>query len=319
MDLLTNGLLIAATLFAGCYCWVLAKRVKDLKSLDKGLGKSIVTLTRQIELARVTLEESRQAAKVSRSDLADMIRKADEAAARVGEASHTAQDMERGLRYQINQSSEQRQQLASELARADQILVATSEYIRGSHTDRSPTSDHQVRTTDNDPLDQEAARFPSTPQAGSDEETNLSPALEAKEFKADQEAEQKSATGSGTGSEETLPQKSAMRSTSEPVALRVAADQASENTPAKVIPHADDVEPWPTKRSPASSDQTVGGLGIAGIKPLRPRATKVEDLPKPQPLPSLGNPLRNKSAAGVLQDEDELLEALSVLAGGGKL
>ena len=52
MDLLMNGLLLAATLFAGGYCWVLARRVRDLKSLDRGLGGSIVTLTRQIELAR---------------------------------------------------------------------------------------------------------------------------------------------------------------------------------------------------------------------------------------------------------------------------
>ena len=52
MDLLMNGLLMAATLFAGGYCWVLGRRVQDLKSLDRGLGGSIVTLTRQIELAR---------------------------------------------------------------------------------------------------------------------------------------------------------------------------------------------------------------------------------------------------------------------------
>ena len=53
MDLLMNGLLMAATLFAGGYCWVLARRVQDLKSLDRGLGGSIVTLTRQVELARL--------------------------------------------------------------------------------------------------------------------------------------------------------------------------------------------------------------------------------------------------------------------------
>ena len=48
MDVLMNGLLLAATLFAGGYCWVLARRVRDLKSLDRGLGGAIVTLTRQI-------------------------------------------------------------------------------------------------------------------------------------------------------------------------------------------------------------------------------------------------------------------------------
>jgi hypothetical protein len=61
MDVLMDGLLATATLFAGGYCFVLARRVNDLKSLDKGLGGAIVTLTRQVELARTTLEEARAA------------------------------------------------------------------------------------------------------------------------------------------------------------------------------------------------------------------------------------------------------------------
>ncbi len=80
MDLLMNGLLMAATLFAGGYCWVLGRRVQDLKSLDRGLGGSIVTLTRQIELARMTLDEARSTSKETRQDLAQLIGKADGAA-----------------------------------------------------------------------------------------------------------------------------------------------------------------------------------------------------------------------------------------------
>ncbi len=77
MNLLTDGLLIAATLFAGGYCWVLAGRVRDLKSLDKGLGASIVQLTRQVELARQTLETSRTDAEQQRLDLARLVERAD--------------------------------------------------------------------------------------------------------------------------------------------------------------------------------------------------------------------------------------------------
>ena len=77
MDLLMNGLLIAATLFAGGYCWVLARRVRDLKSLDSGLGGAIVTLTRQVELARTTLDEARAASRDTRQDLAQLVAKAD--------------------------------------------------------------------------------------------------------------------------------------------------------------------------------------------------------------------------------------------------
>ncbi|WP_424929310.1 hypothetical protein [Amaricoccus tamworthensis] len=58
-ELLMNGLLTAATVFAGSYCWILSARVNKLKSLDKGLGGSIVSLTRQVELARKTLLEAR--------------------------------------------------------------------------------------------------------------------------------------------------------------------------------------------------------------------------------------------------------------------
>lgn len=80
MDLLMNGLLMAATLFAGGYCWVLGRRVQDLKSLDRWLGGSIVTLTRQIELARTTLEEARGASTETRADLDRLIAKAEAAA-----------------------------------------------------------------------------------------------------------------------------------------------------------------------------------------------------------------------------------------------
>jgi Domain of unknown function (DUF6468) len=80
MDLLMNGLLVAASLFAGGYCWVLGRRVRDLKALDKGLGGAIVTLTRQIELARTTLEEAKASSKDTRQDLAQLVSKAEGAA-----------------------------------------------------------------------------------------------------------------------------------------------------------------------------------------------------------------------------------------------
>jgi hypothetical protein len=80
MDLLMNGLLMVATLFAGGYCWILARRVRDLKSLDKGLGGSIVTLTRQIELARTTLEEAKSSSRDTSKELSQLVARADGAA-----------------------------------------------------------------------------------------------------------------------------------------------------------------------------------------------------------------------------------------------
>jgi hypothetical protein len=83
MDLFVDGLLIAATLFAGAYCWVLSRRVQALKSLDSGLGGAIVTLTRQIELARATLEEARAGSRETRQDLAQLVARAEAAGAQL--------------------------------------------------------------------------------------------------------------------------------------------------------------------------------------------------------------------------------------------
>jgi len=94
MDVLMNGLLLAATLFAGSYCWVLARRVRDLKSLDRGLGGAIVTLTRQIELARGTLEEARATTRDTGRDLNQLIGRAESAAATLKGALAAARDLE---------------------------------------------------------------------------------------------------------------------------------------------------------------------------------------------------------------------------------
>jgi hypothetical protein len=67
-----DGLLMAASLFAGGYCWVLSRRVQDLKNLDRGLGGSIVNLTRQIELARGASDKTRE-------DLTALVAKAEAA------------------------------------------------------------------------------------------------------------------------------------------------------------------------------------------------------------------------------------------------
>ncbi len=80
MGLLMDGLLLAATLFAGTYCWVLARRVDALKDLDSGLGGAIARLTRQIELARTTLDEARASTREGRQDLAQLSVRAEAAA-----------------------------------------------------------------------------------------------------------------------------------------------------------------------------------------------------------------------------------------------
>lgn len=75
-ELLMNGLLTAATLFAGCYCWILSARINRLRSLDKGLGGSIVSMTRQIELARKTLLDARSETDRKHAELRQMLKEA---------------------------------------------------------------------------------------------------------------------------------------------------------------------------------------------------------------------------------------------------
>lgn len=100
MDFLMNGLLLAATCFAGTYCWVLARRVRALKSLEGGLGGAIVTLTRQVELARTTLEEARSSSGDTKAELGKMVERADMAANQlrllIAVAPHAAPAPERG-------------------------------------------------------------------------------------------------------------------------------------------------------------------------------------------------------------------------------
>lgn len=94
MDLLTDGLLMAATLFAGGYCWVLSRRVSDLKSLDKGLGGSIVTLTRQVELARKTLDDAQSSAGDNRDELEQLVKRANIATSQLKIAVAAAREVD---------------------------------------------------------------------------------------------------------------------------------------------------------------------------------------------------------------------------------
>lgn len=317
MELLTNGLLIAATLFAGGYCWVLARRVGELKSLDKGLGKSIVTLTRQVELARNTLEESRHAAKVSRSDLTDLLRKAEDAAALVTEATEAAQDMERGLRYQISQASERKRILEKE-------QMSTSDMATRSHqnTIGMGSGNRRFENLDSDqppekPKDPPSRSVDPAPEVFLTDESSTfceDASEEAKKCFAEVH-EETSAKRQSSRLAKSSPSGPRPASIAEAIGQGSAAISQDDGAHRAPMPNADEIEPW----QPKKTDSVLrAGADLLTLKPLKPKATKTSDLPKPQSLPPLGNPLRNKSAVSSIDDEDELLEALSQLAAGGK-
>jgi hypothetical protein len=257
MELMMNGLLLAATLFAGGYCWVLSRRVSDLKSLDKGLGASIVNMTRQIELARTTLEESRAAAKMNRVALNDLIAKSADAERDLRDVVDSASRLERNLRLQIVQAAD-RQRVAARsavAARADEAPAAPAPLAPAAPAEAAPTA----------PL-----------QASHDVE----PAG----------------------------------------AMRQGVPAALERAEATDAPGGEQVSGESPRSEDAVPDSSESGQGaeLLRITPLKPRAARITELPKPNALPPIGNPLRNRAALRSVASEDELLEALSALAGTGK-
>ncbi|WP_424930854.1 hypothetical protein [Amaricoccus macauensis] len=308
MELLTNGLLIAATLFAGGYCWVLSRRVRELKSLDKGLGKSIVTLTRQIEVARTTLEESRNAAKISRNDLTDLLQKADEATQRVAEATEAAQDIERGLRFQISQAGDRRRNIDRD---PDDFVSGPNSALATQEAARKKARQAALR--------RQAERERAAREEAEVTFNKTEPAEGNLAFKVDgEEVRQSVQNDVQAGSEHSREAPAARKNMNRAVAPRFDPEEiAKEEGEARPAgPTADEVEPWQPKR--AASSVLRAGADLLTLKPLKPKTTKVAELPKPKSLPPLGNPLRSKSDVAAIDDEDELLEALSMLAAGGK-
>jgi hypothetical protein len=79
MQIIMDGLLVAAALFAGTYCWVLSRRVLALKDLDSGLGGAITQMTRALEDARRALEDAKTATRDGRQEQRELITRAEAA------------------------------------------------------------------------------------------------------------------------------------------------------------------------------------------------------------------------------------------------
>jgi hypothetical protein len=77
MNLIMDGLLLAAACFAGTYCFVLARRVRALKELDNGIGAAIVRMTHALESARRALEEAKATSQHGNSDLKELVARAE--------------------------------------------------------------------------------------------------------------------------------------------------------------------------------------------------------------------------------------------------
>jgi hypothetical protein len=83
VTLIIDGLLVAAAVFAGTYCFVLARRVRALKDLDTGIGGAITRMTQALEDARRALEEAKSAGREEHRDLRQLVGRAEVASAQL--------------------------------------------------------------------------------------------------------------------------------------------------------------------------------------------------------------------------------------------
>lgn len=83
MDLIANILLGAGALGAGLFCYVLSKRLNAFTALESGMGGAIAVLSAQVDDMTKALDAAQMAAKASAQTLADLNRRAEDAARRL--------------------------------------------------------------------------------------------------------------------------------------------------------------------------------------------------------------------------------------------
>ncbi len=83
MDLIADGLLLAGTMAAIFYCYILARRVRRLTDLDAGLGGAITALSRQVDGMKLSVDAAKQVTGASTKELVGMTARAEIAAGRL--------------------------------------------------------------------------------------------------------------------------------------------------------------------------------------------------------------------------------------------
>lgn len=83
MKLIADILMIAATLGAGIYCYVLAARLRKFTTLETGMGGAIAVLSAQVDDMTRALDKARGVASSSERNLEDLTTKAEGLARRL--------------------------------------------------------------------------------------------------------------------------------------------------------------------------------------------------------------------------------------------
>lgn len=83
MEFIADGLLIAAASTAALYCWVLSRKLNDLRNLDKGLGGAIASLSAQVDETHASLIEAKKSTQERTRQLSELTSRAEIAAGRL--------------------------------------------------------------------------------------------------------------------------------------------------------------------------------------------------------------------------------------------
>ena len=83
MELIADILMIAASIGAAVYCFVLAARLRRFTTLETGMGGAIAVLSAQVDDMTRALETARSVAGTSEKNLADLTTRAETLARRL--------------------------------------------------------------------------------------------------------------------------------------------------------------------------------------------------------------------------------------------
>ena len=97
MSLITDGILIAASLTACFYCLVLNVRLKALRNTDSGIGATISQLSASVSELQNSLSETQAASKIGAEKLEDLVGEAGTLADFLSELLEQAETAREGL------------------------------------------------------------------------------------------------------------------------------------------------------------------------------------------------------------------------------
>lgn len=80
-SLVTDLLLLSASLGAAAYCMVLSRKLANLGSFDKGIGNAIAVLSAQVDEMKMALGEAKAGTDSAEQNLSDLVRQAQDISA----------------------------------------------------------------------------------------------------------------------------------------------------------------------------------------------------------------------------------------------